>query len=495
MGAAVAAPISIVGSHFDTVAAMGCTPLYKIWLLRMQLISKHQTKRWLCGALLATCFVGGQVNAEPQVSTFELANGLQVVVIPDHRVPVVTHMVWYRAGAADDPWGTSGIAHFLEHLMFKSTDKIKSGEFSRIITQLGGRDNAATAHDTTSYFQRVAKAHLRRVMELEADRMVNLKLIEEELRTERDVILEERRSTIDANPLSVFSEQMLSALYQNHPYQRPTIGWAHEMAGLSLQDASAFYRRFYAPNNAVLVVAGDVTAEEVRPLAEATYGRNKSNPAITKRARAQEPPAIAARRVHLDDARAGTPLLLRYYRTVSYPSARPGEAESLQLLAWIIGADDTSRIYQRLVAGSLAATAGATYEGTNLDSGRMAFIVIPLPGITLERAEAELDAIIAEVRQGGVTQDELERAKSALEAQLVFESDNQGALANRYGQGMALGRSVADINAVPSRIQAITLQDIKQAAAEYLSAQRSVTGTLTPPAVVAPDTAAIATKQ
>jgi zinc protease len=164
-------------------------------------------------------------------------------------------------------------------------------------------------------------------------------------------------------------------------------------------------------------------------------------------------------------------------------------------LAWIIGADDTSRIYQRLVAGSLAATAGATYEGSNLDSGRMAFIVIPLPGITLERAEAELDAIIAEVRQRGVTQDELERAKSALEAQLVFESDNQGALANRYGQGMALGRSVADINSVPSRIQAITLQDIKQAAVEFLSAQRSVTGTLTPPKVVAPDTAPVATKQ
>ncbi|HEU0062912.1 MAG TPA: pitrilysin family protein, partial [Hyphomicrobiaceae bacterium] len=161
-------------------------------------------------------------RAEPRVNTFKLANGLQVVVIEDHRVPVVTHMVWYRAGAAEDPWGTSGIAHFLEHLMFKSTGKLKSGEFSRTITRLGGRDNATTTHDSTSYFQRVAKEHLRAVMELEADRMVNLALVEEEVKTERDVILAERRSNIDGNPLSLLSEQMLAALYQNHPYGRPS---------------------------------------------------------------------------------------------------------------------------------------------------------------------------------------------------------------------------------------------------------------------------------
>jgi zinc protease len=288
---------------------------------------------------------------------------------------------------------------------------------------------------------------------------------------------------------------MLAGLYQNHPYHRPSLGWAHEMARLSLKDAATFYRRFYAPNNAVLVVAGDVTPDEVRSLAEATYGRNKSNPAITRRTRAQEPPAIAARRVRLEDARAGTPLLFRYYRTVSYPSARPGEAESLELLAWIIGADDTSRIYRRLVVANLATTAGANYEASGLDGGRLAFVAIPLPGITLERAEAELDVIIAEVRQNGVTQEELERAKSAFEAQRVFESDNQTTLANRYGQGIALGRSVADLDAVPSRIQAITLDDINRAATEFLSAQRSVTGTLTPPAMAAPSTAPIATKQ
>src|SRR4051794_2256110 len=160
----------------------------------MQMTTGRRTKRWLSGALVALGFplAVWPVCAEPQATAFKLANGMDVVVIPDHRVPVVTHMVWYRAGAADDPWGTSGIAHFLEHLMFKSTGKIKSGEFSRIITRLGGRDNATTTHDTTSYYQRVAKEHLRRVMELEADRMVNLRLVEAEVLTERNVILEER---------------------------------------------------------------------------------------------------------------------------------------------------------------------------------------------------------------------------------------------------------------------------------------------------------------
>jgi zinc protease len=432
-------------------------------------------------AMAAAVLLAGGARAELKVSTFNLANGMQVVVIPDHRVPVVTHMVWYRCGAADDPWGTSGIAHFLEHLMFKSTGKIKSGEFSRIITRLGGRDNASTTHDTTSYYQRVAKEHLKTVMGLEADRMVNLKLKEDEVRTERSVILEERRSSVDANPLSLLSEQMLASLYRNHPYHRPALGWEHEMSQLSLQDAAAFYRRFYAPNNAILVVAGDVTPQEVRPLAEATYGRNRRMKDIGRARRPMEPPAIAARRLRLEDARAGAPLMLRYYRVPTYASGRPGEAESLELLSWILGGDDTSRLYRRLVETNLASTAGTNYEGSTLDSGRLAAVIIPHPSGALDKLEAELDATIKEVREKGVTQAELDRAKSSLEAQRVFELDNQSTLANRYGQAIALGRTVADIEAVPARVQAVTLEDIKRAAETFLKAELSVTGTLVPP--------------
>jgi zinc protease len=457
---------------------------------------KEASSRWHTHAfflpLLASAglvLAAGQMSAEPCVSDFTLGNGMQVVVIPDHRVPVVTHMVWYRAGAADDPHGKSGIAHFLEHLMFKSTTRFKSGEFSRIITRLGGRDNAVTEHDTTSYFERVAKEHLRAVMELEADRMVNLRLPEPEVRTERDVVQEERRSTIDADPVSLLSEQMLAMLYRSHPYRRPTLGWADEMSKLTRQDAEGFYKRFYAPNNAVLVVAGDVAPGEVRRLAEVTYGRNKPNLAAARRPRAPEPKPIAARRVHLQDARAGAPVLLRYYHAPSYPSARPREAESLQLLAQIVGADDTSRLYRRLVEEKFASAAGTNYLGNELDSGRMAFVVIPAAGQPVERVEAALDAVIADVRERGVTQQELDNAKSALEARRVFESDDQTKLAYRYGQGVALGRSIADIDAAPGRIQGIGLDDIRQVAREFLSPERSVTGTLTSPPAPATMTA------
>ena len=276
----------------------------------------------LLSVLFAACFTllaADHARAEQKAADFTLPNGMRVVVIPDHRLPVVTHMVWYRAGAADDPPGVSGIAHFLEHLMFKSTQRMKSGEFARTISRLGGRDNASTVHDTTTYFERAAKEHLRTLMQLEADRMVNLRLTEEEVRTEREVIKEERRSNVDADPVSVLSEQMLTVLYRSHPYRRPVLGFADEMSRLTRQDAIAFYRRFYAPNNAILVVAGDVTPEEVKTLAEATYGRNKANPAVVRAAREPEPAPTTSRRVHLEDARAGTSMLLRYYQRPELP--------------------------------------------------------------------------------------------------------------------------------------------------------------------------------
>jgi zinc protease len=446
-------------------------------------------------ALFISLFAVPAAQAEPRVNTFTLANGMQVVVIEDHRVPVVTHMVWYRVGAAEDPWGTSGIAHFLEHLMFKSTGKLKSGEFSRTITRLGGRDNATTTHDTTSYFQRVAKEHLRAVMELEADRMLNLRLNEEEVKTERDVILAERRSNVDGNPLSLLSEQMLSVLYHNHPYGRPSIGWEHEMAKLSRQDASTFYKRYYAPNNAILVVAGDVTPEEVRSLAQATYGRNRPNRGLVRPIRPDEPKPIAARRVELVDGRAGARILLRYYLSPSFASGPPGEAESLELLARIIGGDDTSRLYRRLVVEKLASTAGANFSAAARDSGRVAFVVIPLEEVALEKVEGVLDAVIREVCEKGVTEAELERAKSAIEAARVFESDDQMQLARRYGEGVAFGQSLAQIAEVAQRVQSRSVDDIKRVAVEYLARERSVTGSLLLPQKVEASAGPQAVKQ
>jgi len=298
-------------------------------------------------------------RAEPRASEFTLANGMQVVVIPDHRAPVVTHMVWYKVGAADEPKGVSGIAHFLEHLMFKSTDKIAVGEFSKIISRLGGQDNAFTGQDVTSYHQRISKERLATLMVMEADRMANLRLTKEEVATERQVILEERRSRIDNNPAALLDEQMNAALYLSHPYGIPVIGWEHEMAMLSREDALRFYKHYYAPNNAILIVAGDVAPEEVKALAEETYGKVPANPEVGARKRPQEPAHIATRRLVLKDARAGNASLHRYYVAPSYTTAKPGEAESLELLMKIVADGSTSRLYKKLVVeDKIAATSG-----------------------------------------------------------------------------------------------------------------------------------------
>jgi zinc protease len=282
------------------------------------MLSRVQSSIFLfLGLVMMLALVDHPVFAQTdrRATQFELANGMQVVVIPDNRAPVVTHMVWYRVGAADEQPGVSGIAHFLEHLMFKSTEKIASGEFSKIVSRLGGQDNAFTSQDATAYFQRIAKDRLPQVMEMEADRMVNLRLTEREVTTERDVILEERRSRVENNPQAVLDEQMNAVLYYSHPYGVPVIGWEHEIAKLSREDALSFYKRHYAPNNAILVVSGDVTPEEVKRLAEASYGKIPTNPAIVARKRPMDPEQRASRRVELKDTRAGKASIQRYYVT------------------------------------------------------------------------------------------------------------------------------------------------------------------------------------
>ncbi len=421
----------------------------------------------------------------PRVSEFKLANGLQVVVVPDHRAPVVTHYVWYRVGSADEPPGVSGIAHFLEHLMFKSTDKIGPGEFSKTVARMGGQDNAFTTHDLTGYFQRISKDRLPKVMEMEADRMMNLKLTEKEVGTERDVIMEERRSRTENNPSSILAEQMQAALYQNHPYRIPIIGWMHEIKKLSREDALAFYKRFYAPNNAIVVVAGDVTADEVRAAAEAAYGSLKPNSDIKPRMRPQEPPHRAARRLEVKDPRAGNASVRRYYLAPSYRTAAPGEAEALHILMKIAGQGTTSRLYQKLaVEEKIASSAGGWYSGSSLDSGSIGLYAVAAQGVGLDKVEAGFDRVLHELREKPVTDDELQRAKKAFIADFIYESDSQSALARRYGEGLLLGLTIDQINGWPDAIAKVTADDVKGAAVKYLDIRHSVTGTLIP---VAPD--------
>ena len=434
--------------------------------------------------LIMLAILPTHASAQPTISEFKLDNGLQVVVIPDHRAPVVTHMVWYKVGAADEPKGVSGIAHFLEHLMFKSTDTIPLGEFSKIVARLGGQDNAFTSHDVTSYFQRIAKERLPTVMEMEADRMINLRLTEPEVLTERDVILEERRSRIENNPAAILDEQMSATLYYSHPYGIPVIGWEHEIAKLSREDALDFYKLFYAPNNAVLVVAGDVTADEVRTLAETTYGKIPANPDVANaRNRPTEPPQRAARRVKYSDPRAGNASFHRDYIVPSYTTAKPGDAEALDLLMKIAADGATSRLYRKLVVEEkVASSAGGRYSGSGLDSGTISLYAVADAPEHLPKIEAALDKVLAEVRENGVTADELKRAQSNYIARYVYQNDDQTSLARRYGWGVALGRTIEQIQAWPEEISKITVDDIKRVANAYLDINHSVTGYLTPTA-------------
>ena len=430
---------------------------------------------------MSVAAVAAEKAPSDRVSEFTLANGLQVVVVPDHRAPVVTQMVWYKAGAADEPPGSSGIAHFLEHLMFKGTDKIPTGQFSKIIAKNGGEDNAFTNHDVTAYFQRVAKDRLATVMEMEADRMANLRLSKEDVATERDVILEERRSRVDNDPGSILQEQMMAALYRNHPYGIPIIGWEHEIKALNRDDAFAFYRRFYAPQNAILIVAGDVEPGEVKTLAENTFGQIKRTGDANPRVRPQEPEHDAPVKVTLEDPRAGRTTVQRYYIVPSYASAEPGEAEALDLLARIAAHGTVGRIYKRLVMEQkAAASAGGWYTESGLDSGRLGFYAIAGEAHTPEDIEAAIDGVVAELRETGVTQVELDRARASQIAEFVYNSDSISRMARQYGWRLAAGMTVEDVEEWPERLKQVTVADIRAVARKYLVDNNAVTGILTP---------------
>ena len=416
----------------------------------------------------------------PNVSSFTLDNGLEVVVIPDHRAPVVTHMVWYEAGSADDPPGRSGIAHFLEHLMFKGTTNHPAGEFSQRVAAIGGRQNASTSYDNTAYYQTVAREQLALVMAFEADRMANLVIDESAIATEREVIMEERRSRIDNEPGARLSEAVLAALYQNSHYGIPIIGWAHEMATLDRADAESFYDRYYTPNNAVLVVAGDVTPEEVRRLAEETYGQVSRKADPSPRVRPQEPRPLAARKITLADPQVTLPTFRRHYLVPSFGGAAPGEAAALEVLGEILGGGPTSRLYRSLVVDeAVAASAGAGYGGTALGADTSFGIYAAPRGTTsLEALEGRVDVVISEFVENGAMPDELERAKRRIIAGTIYAQDSQSRLARVFGRTLTTGGTISDVQEWPRMIESVAADDVLSVARKYLDIRRSVTGYL-----------------
>ena len=415
----------------------------------------------------------------PAVAGFTLPNGLQVVVVPDHRAPVVTHMVWYKVGAADETPGKSGLAHFLEHLMFKGTANNPGSAFEQDVAEIGGQENAFTASDYTGFYERVPREHLKEMMALEADRMTGLVLSDDVVKPELQVVLEEQYMRIANNPAARLSEQMDAALYLNHPYGRPVIGWRHEIEKLDREDALAFYRRFYTPNNAIVIVAGDVTADEVKADAEATYGKVADRAPTNLRQRPMEPRQEAPRSVTLADPRVEEPSVSREYLAPSETTAKPGDAEALEVLANVLGSGENCRLYRALVVDQgIALNAGATYSGTAVDYAEFGVYGMPKPGVSLHRVEAGIDDVIDAVIDHGITADELDRAKTRLIADAVYAEDNQATLARWYGSALATGQTVDQVRSWPDRIRAVTAEAVQQAARNWLDRRRSVTGYL-----------------
>ncbi len=393
-----------------------------------------------------TTFIANVADAglfNPVTTTLE--NGMEVVVIEDHRAPVVTHMVWIRAGAADEPPGQSGIAHFLEHLIFKGTESMDGAEFSQIIARNGGRENAFTSYDFTGYYQNLASDKLALVMELFADRMTNLRITDGDVETERKVILEERNARIENNPASIFSEQMAATQFMASHYGIPVIGWKHEMEKLSRQNALDWYETYYPPNNAILIVAGDVDPQNVIELANKYYGPLKARP-VPDRRRPQEPPQRAARRVTFEDARVRQPSFRRTYLAPSRLAGASEHSLGLSVLSDILGGGATSRLHRKLVVeDKIAAGAGTSYYGLAFGRTRFGIYATPSPGSDVTALEPAIEAVIAELVKNGVTKEEVERAKFGMRSGAIYARDNMFSGARIFGRALSIGLTVQQV--------------------------------------------------
>jgi zinc protease len=412
--------------------------------------------------------------------TFTLANGLQVVVVTNRMAPVVSHMLWYRVGAADEQRGISGLAHYLEHLMFLGTEAMPCGQFSATVARNGGIENAFTSWDHTAYYQEVAVDRLPLMMQLEADRMINLQVEEVHALNERDIILEERGQRVDNSPAARLSEQMYATLFQNERYQVPIIGWRHEIAALTLAEAMDFYQTWYAPNNAVLIVSGDIDAAALWPMVEQTYGTIPSRP-IPERLRVREPAEATQRRVILREESVQQPSWIRYYLAPSYGTAVSNQAYALQVLDEIFGAGNTSRLYRALVLDAeLAVSAGTSYTPLSLGDTVIAAYVTPRDGVELSKIEDAFNAEVSKLLRGGITQDEVDHAKQRLAIQASYARDSVTSPAYTLGEALMSGQTITDIEAWPEHIAAVTVNDVMSAAKLSLDLQHSVTGELLP---------------
>ena len=424
------------------------------------------------------------LEALGRVSSFSLDNGMKVVVIEDHRAPVITHMVWYRAGASDEKLGKSGVAHLLEHLLFKETENVKNGEFSKTVEAIGGSDNAFTSQDYTGYFQRVSKDYLELMMFYESDRMQNLKVSELDFATELQVVIEERSQRTDTNPGALFNEQNMAALYLNHPYGIPIVGWRHELDELKREDVLEFYRTYYSPNNAILIVSGDVDPRNVELLANNYYGSLKNTSNLGARKRPTEPPQIAQRRIIFEDERVSQPYITRTYLAKERNAGQQREAAVLTLLADLIGSDGIQSLLGKSLQldKKVAIYTSAYYGGLSYDETHFSFILAPNNEVSLSEIELELDNIIDKFIFDGIDESHLERIKFQYEAQQIYSLDSAYSQARRFGVALTSGLTVDDVLSWPDLIQDIKPSEILNAAISLFKKEKSVTGWIRKPA-------------
>jgi len=410
---------------------------------------------------------------------------MQVVVISNHRAPVVTHMVWYKVGAADEPQGdgVSGVAHFLEHMMFKGTKAIQPGDFSKIIRGWGGEDNAFTSWDYTAYFQSIPKDKLSNVMAMEADRMMNIQLPPKEIVTEHQVIIEERRSRTDNDPQALFIEQLRATLFTASNYAVPIIGWHDEMPKLTRQQMVDYYSTWYAPNNAILVVSGDITMAEAAPLAQKFYGIIPRRD-IPQHIRPIAPDFPAPIIMTFESKDLRQPMLLRAWRAPSYISNKV-DALSLDVLMETLSGGAATELYQTLVVkDKKAADISLSFEGDSRGEGSVWLYAVPTPHTSLESLQKTIDNKLTDLIAKGIDAEAVEKAKKRLIDSEIYARDSVMGPAMVVGQSLAYGLSLDDIETRPAKIEAITSQQVQDVLKKYLDVKNPkhlpVTGYLIP---------------
>ena len=444
----------------------------------------HQTISCCLFLLLALpCYADDTLNSGLKTEETTLSNGLRLVVVEHHRAPIVTHMLWFRVGAADEPPGKSGVAHYLEHMFFKGTPTVPDGEYDRRIKQMGGEMNAFTGQDFTAYYVTVAKEHLETVMALEADRMQAISPPKESFASERDVVLEERRSRIDNHPGALLGEQMTTALMRGHPYATPIIGWQQEIKILEEADVMGFYRNHYHPGNAVLLLVGDITLPEAKTLAEKQYGSWKSTSSESVERTAWPAPEVmeASEVITLRHANVQQPQWTRIYRAPGLIYGNSEQAFPLMLLADLLGEGKASRLYQKLVVEQkLVVAVNTSYNAFSLGPARWSLSAVPVPGVTLEQISQAMDREIVAIMNTPITDNEMMRIKNRSKASAIFARDGLMGLAFVFGQLYMLGLPPGLFLDWSEKTDAVTKEQLTQAAQHVLINQPFIEGHLLP---------------